>query len=65
MPANKLSTFLLGNLDESLITDDGITLARLKDDVAKARGSLKAIASQKIALFHSDAYIFLVWLLAA
>ena len=53
MAANKLSTFLLGNLDESLITDDGITLARLKEDVAKARGSLKSIASQKIALFHS------------
>ena len=65
MLGNKLSAFLLSNLNESLITDDGITLVQLKDDVAKARGSIKTINSKKIALFHSDAYIFLVWLLAA
>ena len=65
MSGNKLSTLLLSNQDETLITNDGITLAHLKDDVYRARASIMPIASGKIALFHSDAYIFFVWLLAA
>jgi len=62
---HKLSTLLISGHDDLLISDDGITLAALKGDVAKARGSIKAIPNREIALFHSDAYIFLVWLLAA
>ncbi len=65
MLLNKLSTFLLSNLDETLVTDDDITLAQLKEDVARARRTLKPIINDKIALYHSDAYIFFVWLLAA
>ena len=65
MSSNKLSTYLICNQDETLITNDGITLGRLKDDVSKARGSIRSISNLKIALFHSDAYIFFVWLLAA
>lgn len=65
MLSHKLSTLLLSGLDESLITDDGITFADLKNDVSRARESIKAVPNEEIALFHSDAYIFLVWLLAA
>ena len=64
MLSYKLSTLLLNGHDESLITDDGVTFAKLKDDVSKARGSIKSLPNEEIALFHSDAYIFLVWLLA-
>ena len=65
MLSNKLSTLLATGHNESFITDDGITLAALKDDVSKARESIKAVPNEEVALFHSDAYIFLVWLLAA
>lgn len=65
MLSSKLSTLLLSEFDQTIITDDGITLAQLKDDVAKARGAIRPITGKKIALYHSDAYIFLVWLLAA
>lgn len=65
MLSYKLSTLLLNGHDESLITDDGVTFTELKDDVSKARGSIKSLPNEEIALFHSDAYIFLVWLLAA
>lgn len=65
MLSNKLSTLLLNRNDGSLVTDDGVTLAHLKGDVSKARDSIKATPKDEIALFHSDAYVFLVWLLAA
>lgn len=65
MLSHKLSTLLLDGNDERLITDDGVTLAALKKDVANARESIKAVTHDELALFHSDAYIFLVWLLAA
>lgn len=65
MLSNKLSALLLGRDDESLITDDGITLLDLKMDVSNARDSIKTAPNEEIALFHSDAYAFLVWLLAA
>ena len=65
MLSYKLATLLLNGHDESLITDDGVTFTELKDDVSKARGSIKSLPNEEIALFHSDAYIFLVWLLAA
>ena len=65
MLSHKLSTLLLDSNDERLITEDGITLAALKKDVANARESIKAVTHDELALFHSDAYIFLVWLLAA
>jgi hypothetical protein len=61
----KLSNFLLNGHDESPITDDGVIFSQLKDDVSKARVSIKSVPNEEIALFHSDAYIFLVWLLAA
>lgn len=63
--SHKLSTLLLDGNDERLITDDGVTLATLKRDVANARESIKLATHEDLALFHSDAYIFLVWLLAA
>jgi acyl-CoA synthetase (AMP-forming)/AMP-acid ligase II/3-hydroxymyristoyl/3-hydroxydecanoyl-(acyl carrier protein) dehydratase len=63
--SNKLSTLLVSGHNESWITDDGITLAALKDDVSKAIESIKSVPNEEVALFHSDAYIFLVWLLAA
>ena len=65
MLSHKLSTLLLDENDERLITEDGITLATLKKDVANARESIKVATHEELALFHSDAYIFLVWLLAA
>lgn len=65
MLSHKLSSLLVSGRDDLFITDDGISLGALKGDVAKARGSIKAIPNLEIALFHSDAYIFLVWLLAA
>lgn len=65
MLSHKLSTLLLDENDERLITDDGVTLATLKKDVANARESIKTATHEGLALFHSDAYIFLVWLLAA
>ena len=65
MLSHKLSTLLLNEHDELSITDDGVTLAELKNDVSRARGSIKSVPNDEIALFHSDAYIFLVWLLAA
>lgn len=65
MLSYKLSNFLLNGHDESPITDDGVTFSELKDDVIKARASIKSVPNEEIALFHSDAYIFLVWLLAA
>ena len=65
MLSHKLSTLLLDSNDERLITEDGVTLAALKKDVANARESIKAVTHDELALFHSDAYIFLVWLLAA
>ena len=65
MLSHKLSTLLLDGNDERLITDDGVTLAALKKDVANAREAIKTVTHEELALFHSDAYIFLVWLLAA
>ena len=65
MLSHKLSTLLLDSNYERLITEDGVTLAALKKDVANARESIKAVTHDELALFHSDAYIFLVWLLAA
>ena len=65
MLSHKLSTLLLDSNDERLITEDGVTLAALKKDVANARESIRAVTHDELALFHSDAYIFLVWLLAA
>lgn len=65
MLSSKLSTLLLDRDDESWVTDDGVTFAALKSDVSKARESIKDVPNAEIALFHSDAYIFLVWLLAA
>jgi acyl-CoA synthetase (AMP-forming)/AMP-acid ligase II/3-hydroxymyristoyl/3-hydroxydecanoyl-(acyl carrier protein) dehydratase len=63
--SHRLSTLLLSGHDDSVITDDGLTFADLRSDVARARGCIKVIPNDEIALFHSDAYIFLVWLLAA
>lgn len=65
MLGNTLSKILLSTQEDSVITDDGMTVANLKDDVARARESIKEIKNREIALFHSDAYVFLVWLLAA
>ncbi|MFM2029346.1 MAG: hypothetical protein RL517_537 [Pseudomonadota bacterium] len=65
MLSSKLSTLLLDRDDESWVTDDGATFAALKSDVSKARELIKDVPNAEIALFHSDAYIFLVWLLAA
>ena len=65
MLSYKLSNLLLNDRDDLPITDDGATFAGLKDDVSKARASIKSVPNDEIALFHSDAYIFLVWLLAA
>ena len=65
MLSHKLSNLLIGGHDESLITDDGITFLDLKNDVSRARVAIRAVSSKELALFHSDAYIFLVWLLAA
>ena len=65
MLSYKLSNFLLNGHDESPITEDGVTFSELIDDVSKARVSIKSVPNEEIALFHSDAYIFLVWLLAA
>ena len=65
MLSYKLSNLLLNEHDKLPITDDGVTFAELKDDVSKARASIKSVPNDEIALFHSDAYIFLVWLLAA
>ena len=65
MLSSKLSVLLLSDHDESLITDDGLTLENLKNDVSNARESIKDAPEGEIALFHSDAYVFLVWLLAA
>ena len=65
MRPNTLSTLLVGDLEDRLITDDGITLHLLKKDVSCAMAGIREAGIRKIALFHSDAYIFLVWLLAA
>ena len=65
MRPNTLSTLLVGDLEDRLITDDGITLQLLKKDVSCAMAGIREAGIRKIALFHSDAYIFLVWLLAA
>ena len=65
MLSRKLSNLLIDGCDESLITDDGITLFDLKSDVSKARRDIRMVPSVELALFHTDAYIFLVWLLAA
>ena len=46
MLSNKLSTLLATGYNESFITDDGITLAALKDDVSKARESIKAVPNE-------------------
>lgn len=61
---SKLSNLLLNEQDELLITNDGITLSQLKSDVARARSSIQGIGDSEIALYDSDAYRFLVWLLA-
>lgn len=61
---SKLSNLLLNTQDELLITNDGITLSQLKNDVARARPSIQGIGDSEIALYDSDAYRFLVWLLA-
>jgi acyl-CoA synthetase (AMP-forming)/AMP-acid ligase II len=63
--SHKLSNLLIVGDDESLITDDGITLFDLKNDISGARRAIREVSSTELALFHSDAYIFLVWLLAA
>ena len=65
MLSNKLSNLLLSKADGVLITNDGVTLSQLKDDVARARSSLKKVMHDEIALYESDAYRFLVWTLAA
>lgn len=65
MLSSKLSVLLLSDHDESLITDDGLTIANLKNDVSDAMESIRVAPEGEIALFHSDAYVFLVWLLAA
>ncbi len=65
MLSSSLSVLLLSDHDESLITDDGLTLLNLKNDVSNARESISTVPEGEIALFHSDAYVFLVWLLAA
>jgi acyl-CoA synthetase (AMP-forming)/AMP-acid ligase II/3-hydroxymyristoyl/3-hydroxydecanoyl-(acyl carrier protein) dehydratase len=65
MLCNKLSNFLLSEADSSLITSDGVTLSQLKDDVARARSSIKSVVDDEIVLYESDAYRFLVWTLAA
>lgn len=65
MLSNKLSNLLLSKQDGSFITNDGVTLAQLKNDVARARSSFKGIGDVEIAVYDSDAYKFLVWLLAA
>lgn len=65
MLSSKLSVLLLSDHDESLITDDGLTIANLKNDVSNAMESIRVAPEGEIALFHSDAYVFLVWLLAA
>lgn len=65
MLSHKLSNLLIVGDDESLITDDGITLFDLKNDISGARRAIREVSSTELALFHSDAYIFLVWLLAA
>ena len=65
MLSHRLSTLLLSEHNDSVITDDGQTFSDLRSDVARARGCIKVISNDEIALFHSDAYIFLVWLLAA
>ena len=65
MLRSKLSVLLLSDHDESLITDDGLTIANLKNDVSNAMESIRVAPEGEIALFHSDAYVFLVWLLAA
>jgi len=63
--SRKLSNLLIVGDDQSLITDDGITLFDLKNDISRARVAIRAVSSTELALFHSDAYIFLVWMLAA
>ena len=61
---SKLSNFLLSKEDGAFITNDGVTLLQLKSDVARARSSIKGVGDVEIALYESDAYRFLVWLLA-
>ncbi len=61
---NKLSNLLLNTHDELLITNDGVSLSQLKNDVARARSSIQGVGVSEIALYDSDAYRFLVWLLA-
>ena len=61
---SKLSNLLLSKEDGAFITNDGATLLQLKSDVARARSSLKGIGDVEIALYESDAYRFLIWLLA-
>lgn len=65
MLCNKLSNFLLSKQNDSFVTDDSITLFQLKEDVARARSSFKVVGNSSIVLYDSDAYKFLVWLLAA
>ena len=49
MLSHKLSTLLISGHDDLLISDDGITLAALKGDVAKARGDTFYIFSDGYA----------------
>lgn len=60
----RLSNLLLDKNDGAFITSDGVVLSGLKDDVARARSSIGGIGDCEIALYDSDAYRFLVWLLA-
>jgi len=61
---SKLSNLLLSKEDGTFITNDGATLLQLKTDVARARSSIEGVGDIEIALYESDAYRFLVWLLA-
>ena len=66
MALNPLSNLLLGNAnDSSWITADGVSLDTLKNDIRKALWTLRSNPKKDIALFHSDTYQFLVWLLSA
>lgn len=65
MLSNKLSNLLLCNHDPVFITNDGVTYFHLKRDVARARSCFKEFSDPDVVLYESDAYKFLVWLLAA
>ena len=49
MLSSSLSVLLLSDHDESLITDDGLTLLNLKNDVSNARESIFSLAARSLA----------------